>query len=242
MSFSDWGSPEYTWGDTGRKHTMFGKSKQGSGKPGAAAPGGSAMSVAGKAEGAAGPQISTGPIIAPSQANAPRVAEMMRRPFEHPEALRKEGEAASGGEGKKLIVGREICLSGEIKTCDQLVVEGRVEASLTDSRSLEISKTGFFKGSASIQDADISGRYEGDLTVAGCLKIRSGGSVEGDVSYGELEIERGGRITGNLARQGKESRKNARLTAADFVQSGGPENKPQNTLAKPDETGTIGSS
>src|SRR5690349_6505981 len=39
---------------------------------------------------------------------------------------------AGDNEGKKLIVGREIVLTGEIRACDRLVVEGRVEAALTD--------------------------------------------------------------------------------------------------------------
>ena len=47
--------------------------------------------------------------------------------------------AASTNEGRKLVVGREICLSGEIKACERLIVEGRVEADLTDSR-VEIMK------------------------------------------------------------------------------------------------------
>ena len=147
---------------------------------------------------------------------APRVTDMTRRPFEASPAGFPGGET----EGKKLIVGREICLSGEIKTCDQLVVEGKVEATLTDSRRLEIASTGFFKGTASIQEADISGRYQGDLTVIGCLRIRATGSVEGEVRYGELEVERGGRLSGTVELdEDEQERKAKRLSAAEFVQA-----------------------
>jgi len=147
---------------------------------------------------------------------APRVTDMTRRPFEASEAGFPGGET----EGKKLIVGREICLSGEIKTCDQLVVEGKVEATLTDSRRLEIASTGFFKGTANIQEADISGRYQGDLTVIGCLRIRATGSVEGEVRYGELEVERGGRLSGTVELdEDEQERKAKRLSAAEFVQA-----------------------
>ncbi len=41
-------------------------------------------------------------------------------------------------EHKKLIVGRDISLNGEIRTCDTLVVEGRVEAVLQDCKNIEI--------------------------------------------------------------------------------------------------------
>ena len=50
--------------------------------------------------------------------------------------------ASAANEGRKLVVGREICLSGEIKACERLIVEGRVEADLTDSKLLEITEHG----------------------------------------------------------------------------------------------------
>ncbi len=101
-------------------------------------------------------------------------------------------------ESKKLIVGREIVLSGQITSCERLVVEGRVEASLTESRLIEIAETGHFKGSAEIETADIAGRYEGTLTVRERLFIRSTGKVNGKVTYGQIEIEPGGEIAGEI--------------------------------------------
>jgi cytoskeletal protein CcmA (bactofilin family) len=101
-------------------------------------------------------------------------------------------------EGKKLIVGREIMLTGEIRACDRLVVEGRVEAALTDSRSIEIAATGMFKGKAQIETADISGHFEGDLVVTQKLMIHSTGRVSGNIRYGQIEIARGGVISGQI--------------------------------------------
>ena len=96
------------------------------------------------------------------------------------------------------MVGREICLSGEIKTCEKLVVEGRVEADLNDSQSLEISEPGLFKGHATVEDCEVYGTFEGDLTVTGCLLIRSTGHVSGKIRYADIEIARGGRLTGDI--------------------------------------------
>lgn len=101
-------------------------------------------------------------------------------------------------ESKKLIVGREIVLSGQITSCDRLVVEGRVEASLTETRAIEIAETGHFKGSAEIESAEIAGRYEGTLTVRERLFIRSTGKVNGKVTYGQIEIEPGGEVAGEV--------------------------------------------
>ncbi|HEY9537297.1 MAG TPA: polymer-forming cytoskeletal protein, partial [Kiloniellaceae bacterium] len=101
-------------------------------------------------------------------------------------------------EGRKLVVGREICLSGEIKTCEKLVVEGRVEADLRDSQSLEISEPGLFKGNATVEDCEISGTFEGDLTVTGLLVVQPTGRVSGRIRYAEMELSRGARVSGDI--------------------------------------------
>jgi cytoskeletal protein CcmA (bactofilin family) len=113
-----------------------------------------------------------------------------------PSATTSSSEAPT--ESKKLIVGREIVLSGQITSCDRLVVEGRVEASLTETRAIEIAETGHFKGSAEIESAEIAGRYEGTLTVRERLFIRSTGKVNGKVTYGQIEIEPGGEVAGEV--------------------------------------------
>ena len=101
-------------------------------------------------------------------------------------------------ESKKLIVGREIHLSGEITSCDKLVVEGQVEASLTDARVIEVAPTGYFKGDAQVNEADISGRFEGELTARDKLIVRSTGRISGSIRYGRIVIESGGEISGDM--------------------------------------------
>jgi cytoskeletal protein CcmA (bactofilin family) len=113
--------------------------------------------------------------------------------------------SAPEGETKKLIVGREIVLSGQITSCDRLVVEGKVEASLTDSHAIEIADIGFFKGTAEIDSAEIAGRFEGTITVRDRLFIRSTGQVQGKIRYGQIEIEPGGVISGDVQMVGGSS-------------------------------------
>jgi len=107
-------------------------------------------------------------------------------------------QSRSDSESKKLIVGRDISLNGEIRTCDLLVVEGKVEASLTDCRAMEIAQSGQVKGTATVESAEISGEYSGELTVQGRLFVRATGRVQGKVRYHELEVERGGAISGTM--------------------------------------------
>jgi cytoskeletal protein CcmA (bactofilin family) len=100
--------------------------------------------------------------------------------------------------GKRLIVGQGIKLKGEISACDRLIVEGHVEVTLNDTRTVEIKPSGRFIGSCEVEQAEISGTYEGDLTVRGRLTVHASGMVTGNIHYGEIELERGGRIAGEL--------------------------------------------
>jgi len=111
-----------------------------------------------------------------------------------------------------LTVGNDILLKGEIATCDRLVIEGKVDATLNEVHTVEISETGSFKGSAQIEDAEISGLFEGDLVVRNRLVIYATGKVRGKITYGEIEIERGGELTGEIKTVGTNSQSSSRST------------------------------
>lgn len=107
--------------------------------------------------------------------------------------------ATTGDNGRKLIVGRGISMSGEIESCDHLIVEGKVEAALKGAKLLEISEAGTFFGTVEIDEATVAGSFEGDLTVTGRLTIKSGGSITGAITYGELAVEAGANVDGKLS-------------------------------------------
>jgi cytoskeletal protein CcmA (bactofilin family) len=104
----------------------------------------------------------------------------------------------NGVEARKLVVGQGVLLSGEINSCDLLVVEGSVQANLQNCQHMTIAETGFFDGNATIDEAEVHGRFEGDILVRRRLLIRANGRVSGTISYGEIEIEAGGKISGTI--------------------------------------------
>jgi len=139
----------------------------------------------------------------PSKPSAPQQPsfrnDIPRRVLDIPGAQRKpatpEGMA---GDGKKLVVGREIRLSGAISSCDCLVVEGQVEADLTEARMVVVSRGGTFKGTATVANAEISGLFDGNLTVSDTATVKPGGVVRGTVCYANLVMEKGGIVEGTL--------------------------------------------
>jgi cytoskeletal protein CcmA (bactofilin family) len=139
-------------------------------------------------------------VDAPMPAGSRTPGESLRRlpDITAPMPRRSESRLPLESESKRLHVGREIVLTGEIKACERLIVEGRIDATLTDIRVIELAASGVLKGSAQIETADIAGRFEGELTVQGRLHIRATGRVHGTIRYGSIEIERGGTISGQI--------------------------------------------
>lgn len=140
------------------------------------------------------------PVRTPARAPVARPEPVRRPPDIHPATGRRLDRPMGGAdsEGKKLIVGRDIALNGQINSCDKLIVEGRVEANIRDCREIEIADSGTFKGEADIETADISGIFEGSLTARQLLIVRATGRITGKVRFGQLEIERGGEIVGDV--------------------------------------------
>lgn len=107
--------------------------------------------------------------------------------------------AAAAQSGRRLTVGPGITMSGEIESCDHLVVEGTVEAVLKGASALEITESGVFYGTVEIDEATVAGCFEGDLTVNGRLIIKDTGSITGAVAYRELVIEAGATLDGKVS-------------------------------------------
>lgn len=102
----------------------------------------------------------------------------------------------------QMLVGREVALSGKITGCDRLLVEGKVEATLLECSAIDVAGPGTFNGTATVDNAEISGRFEGTLTVRKRLLIRASGHVSGTIRYGQLEVECGGRLAGDIGSEG----------------------------------------
>ena len=104
-------------------------------------------------------------------------------------------------EPRTMIVGQGISISGDITSCNRLVIEGSLEAKLHDCRQVEIAEHGTLKGNASVEECEVSGEFEGELVVSKRLLIRATGHVSGTITYAQIEIERGGKLSGTVRAQ-----------------------------------------
>lgn len=193
---------------------MFGRKKDGDGPPQPAESAPRDPDVEELLKGSAARRTTPLPARAPA-GKGPAADDMIRRPAAQP-ASRPAPTApalapapanpaptpAPQTEDRKLVVGRDIQLRGEVTSCDSLIVEGSVDLSLSDARQIQVAASGLFTGTADVAEADIAGRFDGNLTARERLIVRSTGVVSGHTRYANIVIEAGGQISGEIGHLG----------------------------------------
>jgi len=143
----------------------------------------------------------------PSDAPAPVPAQKSvydRFPSPKPEAdpamnATTSQPAATTDDGPTdFVIGRGTRLKGEIEATGDVIVEGTVEASIR-AATMRIAAGGSVTGDVEAPNVEVRGRFEGTLNVRECLTISGEGHVSGTVRYGELKVDRGARLTGDIA-------------------------------------------
>jgi len=162
------------------------------------------------------PVFRSKPMAAPLPASppatpAPSAAENAPTPGSAPVARPPRAEAApvppvpaASDSRAQLFAGAGVKVKGEISGCDSFRVEGDVDGQVS-ARHIVVAQNGVFKGTAHVEEAEIEGTVEGTLNVAGHLFLRSTGKLQGNVSYGQIEIERGGEVAGDINPHGGKS-------------------------------------
>jgi cytoskeletal protein CcmA (bactofilin family) len=64
-----------------------------------------------------------------------------------------------------------------------------------------LGKSGFIKGKLVCGDADLEGRFEGELHVSGTLTLKSSARIQGQVVVGKLSVEPGAIFNGTCSMQ-----------------------------------------
>ncbi|QGM98448.1 bactofilin family protein [Methylocystis parvus] len=95
-------------------------------------------------------------------------------------------------------IGAGVTLKGEVSVPDLIVVDGTVEGDVT-ARVVCVGQTGVIRGNIAATEADISGWITDHIEIKQLLIVRSTGRVEGRVMYGEIELEKGAVVTGDLS-------------------------------------------
>lgn len=107
----------------------------------------------------------------------------------------KSGET---GQASCAFFGEGVVFKGSINAPEKVVVHGTVDGEII-ARDLLVGPTGTITGRVSVDQADIQGKVFEHIEAKICLSLRKTGRIEGSASYGDIEIEKGGVLSGNVA-------------------------------------------
>lgn len=96
-----------------------------------------------------------------------------------------------------IYIGEGVTVSGSFSIPGRAVVNGTLKGELSADELL-VGEQGTLVGKITARNADIHGQTNDTLAVSNHLVIRGSGRVNGMASYGELEIERGGLVSGTI--------------------------------------------
>ncbi len=98
---------------------------------------------------------------------------------------------------REAIIQEDTIIKGKIRNCRQMEIRGFVEGELA-AESVLIHQGGTFYGTLKTDQADIAGSLQGEVFVKNLISIRSSGSVNGNVRYGQLAMEMGADLSAEL--------------------------------------------
>lgn len=105
----------------------------------------------------------------------------------------------SAAEGSSASIGKSVEVRGEVKGSEDLMIDGRVEGTvtLTDSK-LTIGSSARVDADVAARDVIILGMLNGNVTAAARVELRKGGNLTGNIRAARLSIEEGALLTGKV--------------------------------------------
>jgi cytoskeletal protein CcmA (bactofilin family) len=97
------------------------------------------------------------------------------------------------------VLGREVTVTGEIRSHEPLTIEGEVEGTIdVAGYLLTIAPNGNVRASVKAKEIDVLGSLQGNVEGADKIYIRNGARFLGDIQARGIVIEDGGFIRGKV--------------------------------------------
>jgi cytoskeletal protein CcmA (bactofilin family) len=109
------------------------------------------------------------------------------------------------------IIGASIKVKGNFQGQGNIIIEGALEGSLKTEADLFIGEQAKVVANIEAHDAIINGEIQGNVKAKNYLAIGGTAKIFGDVQYGEISIDKGALVNGQLlvlAPEGKRGEKN----------------------------------
>jgi len=98
------------------------------------------------------------------------------------------------------ITGDSAVVEGKFKISKSIEIDCEVKGQLDVEGQVIIQRNGFVNADVKIIDAEVIGRYEGNMEASGNVEIKETGIVSGNIKTDSLIINKGGIFSGNVTR------------------------------------------
>jgi cytoskeletal protein CcmA (bactofilin family) len=89
------------------------------------------------------------------------------------------------------VIAKNSTFVGEITSDGDFRIDGILEGTLKTAGKVIIGVDGFVKGTIEASNAEIEGKFSGQLSIANTLTLKATANIYGDVTVGKLSIEAG---------------------------------------------------
>jgi len=100
------------------------------------------------------------------------------------------------------IIGKNTSFVGDIISDGDFRIDGKVEGTIKTSGRVILGKSGSIKGKVECNNADIEGKFSGELIVNSLLTLKATATISGDVVISKLSVEPGAEFNATCAMKG----------------------------------------
>ncbi|MDG1041136.1 MAG: polymer-forming cytoskeletal protein [Polaribacter sp.] len=114
------------------------------------------------------------------------------------------------------ILAKNTKIVGDLTSDGDFRIDGILEGTLETKGRVIIGLEGFVQGKVICENADVEGKFSGDLTVNKMLTLKASASVTGEIVLGKLSVEPGAAFNGSCTMKGalKELKSNEQAAIA----------------------------
>jgi cytoskeletal protein CcmA (bactofilin family) len=113
-------------------------------------------------------------------------------------APRAPREAAPPQQNGTAVIGSSMQIKGEIRSQEELFVDGEIEGTLEVRNALTVGAKGKVRANVKARDVIVLGSVKGNVEVSGKIAIRDKGSLIGDIRTAGISIEDGAYFKGSI--------------------------------------------
>jgi cytoskeletal protein CcmA (bactofilin family) len=113
----------------------------------------------------------------------------------------ENGKAENGQSATTTAIGPTIVIKGKLRSDEDLIVKGRVEAEISSSKALLVENSGIIKANIKVKSARISGVLVGNVTAEERVEIAPDGRMVGDLTAPKIIINDGAAFRGRIDMQ-----------------------------------------